>query len=78
MELLKGCKRCNGLPKFSTYSFGYHESYAVVCCTTISDKEKDLAIMKWNRFNMESTSTFRLNTETKQWEPYANSEVPGV
>ena len=70
MELLKGCKRCEGMPKFSSYTFSYHASHAIVCCSTISDKTKELAVIKWNMFNTEAKNTFRLNLETNQWELY--------
>jgi hypothetical protein len=75
IEILKGCVRCNALPKFSSYRFSAHTSCAVVCCTTISDKELDYAMMKWNNFNKEATTTFRLNRETQQWEPYVQLET---
>jgi hypothetical protein len=70
MELLKACKRCENRPRFSSYMFSYHISHAVVCCSTISDKTKELAVFKWNNFNAEAKNTFKLNLETNEWELY--------
>lgn len=69
-ELLKACKRCGAKPTFSSYSFSHRESYAVVCCTTVSSTDKDSSINKWNTFNIEAPITFRFNRKNNEWEIY--------
>lgn len=74
VEIVRGCKRCGQMPKFSFYSFDYRKALAIVCCTTISGAKRGEAavdynevISRWNAFNNEARA-YRKNNKTKTWE----------
>lgn len=71
MEYLKGCKRCTELPKISylsLYGDPYRTSYSITCCTTLTSKNRQEVIDKWNNFNIDCPCTFVYNKATNQWD----------
>lgn len=77
IELIKGCKRCKSLPKFSTFGgmASGLKSCAFVCCSSISGKTQEEAAWRWNIFNVDCTTIYQYNRETQQWELYSALET---